>query len=215
MKAFRWRDAIDDAGVVAPLARADKGSFSSSFSDTGSVHGQGVQGVAATRAVIAKPAVSAVVDEGANRHRQEPKPVVAPPVLEGPIHDGRAVVAEGANRHRQEPKPVVAPSGLEGHIHDGRLSGLRGTIVNINHAKQFAFIRSPQFSTDFFVGRQHFRPQMAMGDMVLFRGHPEVKQRGGRCPDAADVALVARENLQTRQVDPLPLFGAWANTLLV
>ena len=177
---YPWRASIDNADAVATPALAGKGSFSSSFSATGSVHEQSVQVVAATRAVIAKPAVIAVIAEGANKHRQEPKSVVAPPVTEGPIPDGRP-------------------------------SGLRGTIVNINHGKQYAFIRSPQSATDFFVGRQQFRPQMAMGDLFVFRWHSEVRQRGGRCPDAVDVDLVVRENQQSRQVDPLPVSGAWAN----
>ena len=67
------------------------------------------------------------------------------------------------------------------------------------------------FQLIFFAGRQHYRPLMAMGDMVVFRCYSEGKQRGGRCPDAVDVDLVARENQQPRQVDPLPVSGVWAN----
>ena len=195
---FPWRNSIVVADDAATPALTVSGSFSASFSDKGSVHGQSGQGVDATRAAIAKMRQSM-------RSVDATRAAIAKPAA------GIAGNAEDANGHRQEPKPVVAPPVLGGPIHDGRLPGLRGTIVNINHAKQFAFIRSTQFSTDFFVGRQHFHPEMAMGDVVMFRGHPEVKQRGGRCPDAAGVDLVAREGQQTRQVAPLPLFGAWAN----
>ena len=93
--------------------------------------------------------------------------------------------ARRLNRKRQSANAV--PFVTKGPAPDIR----HGTIVGVNHEREFAFIRTSRNTTDFYVGQRQFHYGMAIGDEVSFC-ELEPRGRRRRCPEAYRVDLLAR-----------------------
>ena len=93
--------------------------------------------------------------------------------------------ARRMNRKRQSANAV--PFVTKGPAPDIR----HGTIVGVNHEREFAFIRTSRNTTDFYVGQRQFHYGMAIGDEVSFC-ELEPRGRRRRCPEAYRVDLIAR-----------------------
>jgi len=96
-------------------------------------------------------------------------------------------VATRRVRARQKRRSNAVPFVTKGPASDIR----HGTIVGVNHVKEFAFIRTSRNTTDFYVGQQQYHRGMAIGDEVSFC-ELEPRGRRRRCPEAYRVDLLAR-----------------------
>ncbi len=106
------------------------------------------------------------------------------------VLSGNSSTRKARSRRARKPKAAPARSATSFDMH--------GTIVKVNHESKFAFIRTASRHTDFYVGRQHFRRGMKVGDEVSFEGEIEPRVQGGRCPEAYRVNLLARAWIRYR-----------------
>ena len=80
--------------------------------------------------------------------------------------------------------PVVKNNGA------GKDGVVRGEIMGINRGRMFAFVRTTQFKTDFFVGVHHYRCDLANGDLVSFEFDGEPERSEGWCPRTYNVERI-------------------------
>ena len=104
-----------------------------------------------------------------------------------------AVIAPRSVQQRQSNAASSAPEGS---------SGLRGEIVGVNHASKHAFIRTPHYKTDFFVGRRQYHSEMEVGDVVSFECEFALRSHRNHCPEAFSVKPFFRATQQVRSVNP-------------
>lgn len=106
-----------------------------------------------------------------------------------------AVTAPRSVRQQRSNVAPLAPEGLSAP------EALRGEVVGVNYANEYAFIRTPHHKTDFHVGPRQFLSDMKVGDEVSFECENASRPSRNRCPEASDVKFIRGATHQDRAVN--------------